>query len=172
MRNLPLYLLPLLLLVSCQAPGALCTDCAPPPTDCAGCLPFEVVLSQHNGGPGDPQPLDVSGVLRVAVVGFDRALADATATVVAHWGVEIDGLPFSFEAALAPELHDAISPSAGDPSTHTFYLEAWVDVDGDGELCAGDLEQATGALDTIPPQDGTYPVSLAAWEGDCVERGL
>jgi hypothetical protein len=77
--------------------------------------------------------------VHITLWGFDRGVADAPSTRLSTFEGPITEVPTKVEMQIPIERDRHVSPSSGDPANLCYYVTLAVDVDGDGQICAGDL---------------------------------
>lgn len=89
-------------------------------------------------------PTDAGPEARVLVKlwGYDRSLADAAASPIGFWQLPLDASGV-FQLDIPEDPHTLIDQGQGPvPASEAgFYFKVYVDLDGDGQLCPGDLHQ-------------------------------
>ncbi len=91
----------------------------------------------------EPMTLDQPATAHVTLFGYDHNLADASATAVARYTLEVEALPVDLELDIPEDPHTLIDQEAGPvgPDKARFYFHIAVDVDLDGQLCEEDIIQ-------------------------------
>jgi hypothetical protein len=84
----------------------------------------------------------------VALWGYDRYLADAGASLIASWQLPLEPTGV-VELDIPDEPHALIDQGEGPVAADQagYYFQIHVDVDGDGQLCPGDLRQDYAVAD-------------------------
>jgi hypothetical protein len=77
----------------------------------------------------------------VTLYGFDTSLADAAASVIATYRLALPGGALTVDSPDSP--HELIDQGTGPvPAERAqFYFTVFVDLNGDGTICPGDLRQ-------------------------------
>src|SRR5262245_1963851 len=77
----------------------------------------------------------------VTLYGFDTSLADAAASVIAEYRLALPGGALVVDVPDSP--HELIDQGTGPvPAERArFYFDVFVDLNGDGQICPGDLRQ-------------------------------
>ena len=99
----------------------------------------------------------------VLLWGYDRTLADAGATLISRFNQSASKLPLKLDVPANP--HELIDQGLGPVAQHNakFYFNVFIDLDGDGQICMGDLVQDYDAADQQffdyeLPASVTFPV--------------
>lgn len=105
---------------------------------------------------GETFVLDVSGpsgvdlgagaTLAVTIYGYDPNLADASASVVHTQRVPLTSLPAELAIVLPDDAAARIDQGHGPvaEARARYYLHVNIDLDGDGQICGGELRQDYG----------------------------
>lgn len=142
-------------------------------------LPLVLLFSSLLGACGDTQttltltqlPADTGPEARAVVTlyGFDELLADAAADVIGRWQLPLDasGVVVLDVPADPNTLIDQGSGPVSEADAR-YYFIVHVDVNGDGQLCPGDLRQDydntdVQFFDTVPE---SFSVALAPIDAD------
>ena len=77
----------------------------------------------------------------VTLYGFDVALADAAASVIAEYRLALPGSALTVDIPDSP--HELIDQGNGPVPVDRakFYFNVFIDLNGDGQICPGDLRQ-------------------------------
>jgi len=143
-------------LVACAL--VLASACADSDSDeAAGDIPVTLTLT----GPAT-SALGASARVHVTVFGYDGNLADVGADRIVVASAAVAALPttmtFDFPADASTQIVEGAPVPAG---SAVFYALVTVDVDGDGQICPGDLIDATPASPKGWSSDGpTGPVAV------------
>ena len=73
--------------------------------------------------------------------GYDPLLADVAATLVFERSIVLSSLPTSVTLEWPLDAESSIRPPVSGAGSAEFYIKFNVDLDMDGQLCNGDLEQ-------------------------------
>ena len=102
----------------------------------------------------------------VKLWGYDRGLADASASMIASWRLPLDATSV-LELDLPADPHELIDQGAGPVRAEEagYYFDVHVDVNGDDQLCPGDLRQDYGVAEpaffvAVLPSSLTVPLTL------------
>ena len=94
---------------------------------------------------GDGATLTDASRVHVLLLGFDPSIADQSANPIARATSTVSALPSDLVLSVPANPEALIEP--GDPAAEDarYYFAIHIDVDDDGQICAGDFQQAFGS---------------------------
>ncbi|MDI1435367.1 hypothetical protein [Polyangium sorediatum] len=120
----------------------------------------------------EPLTLDEPATAHITLWGYDSRLADASATAIRRYTLEVTALPVDLELDIPANPHSLIDQGVGPVAREDagFYFSLVVDVDRDGQQCEKDLVQDFDrsdftSFDEEPPQ--TYKVFVKEYGSSC-----
>jgi len=122
-------------------------------------------------GPADAE-LGAASVLAVTIYGYDPLLADVEASVIDTAELPLTALPATLEIVLPADAHTRIRVGDLPPEVAAadarYYLAVYGDLDGDGEICPGELakqwDQRAGFGPDAPA--AAMPITLIPYAAD------
>ncbi len=160
--------LSLILLIGCPTlpePEPVDEDC--PTETCRGTIALDI-----NGLLEDD--LTAGGAIHLTLLGFDVSIADVGSTIIDSSVYELSDtvLPVRLGYSFPDDADDLIEWSNGDPEQHRFWFHVWVDLDGDGQLCEGELVEAGEPAGPVAFGTDPHVLELGEFSGDCHVPGV
>jgi hypothetical protein len=113
---------------------------------------------------GQEVSLDAGASLVITIYGYDPHVIDVAPTFITRWTSAVRWLPDRFDLTLPGDAVARIDQGFGpvDEALARFSLgTTFLDVDGDGRICAGDLTQANAGYAPISfPAVGYGPLAV------------
>jgi hypothetical protein len=113
----------------------------------------------------EPVTFDQPLTAYVTLSGSDRQVADASASVVERYEIEVRALPVELELTIPKNPHERIDQGHGPTARENanYYFSVTIDVGRDGKVCANDFVQDFDRTDfsvfgEAPPDDYTIIV--------------
>jgi len=108
--------------------------------------------------------------VRFTVWAYDELVADVSATSIVTENFNLRPASFEYPLRFASTALDAIEIKSGDPESIRYYVTLFVDVDGDGVSCNGDLRPdraiSRPQFYTLQNTDSTLELTLKAVQGE------
>jgi len=145
---------------------AISADSAQPDTSWAYDYQMDIALVHPSG-----QCLPASTKVSYTIYGYDRYIADVSATVLGQWlSVPVHSGDF-FRIGLQVAAFNDIEYQSGAPDAFAYYSSIEVDSNGDGKICNGDLAQDYDARDFMSyPFSQTYLIQTMRYGSDNIKR--
>lgn len=113
----------------------------------------------------EPVTFDQPATAYVTLWGSDRQIADASASAVERYEIEVGALPAELKLTIPKNPHERIDQGHGPTARENanYYFSVTVDVGRDGKVCASDFVQDFDRTDVsafggVPPDDYTITV--------------
>jgi len=108
--------------------------------------------------------------VRFTVWAYDELVADVSATSIVTEEFKLRPAAFGYPLRFASTALDAIEIKSGDPESIRYYITLFVDVDGDGVSCNGDLRPdraiSRPQFYTLEDTDNALELTLKAVQGE------
>jgi len=86
-----------------------------------------------------PLSLGAAAKARISLWAYDSTIADQADTLLAVANTSVNALPSAVSMSVPDDAEGRVTPNSGASTRLCYYVSVVIDVDGDGQICPGDL---------------------------------